>query len=166
MKATAWRTWAQDCLYQKAYTIPLQINLTAWVWPQCQFNSCKLLYNKSQYEVKSSQRQNWMAVSNTMVQTNVVTSKHEDCNLVFTNHGKEYGLYPPRKENILQRNNKSTKQWSIIKDLYKIHVKTSTGFTFSTYWRHNSAISKIKLNHLSISTGQGNQLVPLLTSAP
>ncbi len=26
---------------------------------------------------------------NTMVQTNVDTNKHEDCNLVFTNHGKE-----------------------------------------------------------------------------
>ncbi len=31
----------------------------------------------------------------------VVTSKHEDFNLVFTNHGKEDGIYPPRKENIL-----------------------------------------------------------------
>jgi hypothetical protein len=24
----------------------------------------------------------------------VVTSKHEDCNLIFTNHGKEDGIYP------------------------------------------------------------------------
>jgi hypothetical protein len=31
----------------------------------------------------------------------VVTSKHEDFNLVFTNHGNEDGIYPPRKENIL-----------------------------------------------------------------
>ncbi len=38
---------------------------------------------------KSSQRQNWMAVQNTMMQTIVVTSKHEDCDLMFTNHGKE-----------------------------------------------------------------------------
>jgi hypothetical protein len=43
---------------------------------------------------KSSQRQNWMAVQNTMVQTIVVTSKHEDCNLMFTNNGKEDGIYP------------------------------------------------------------------------
>ncbi len=43
---------------------------------------------------KSRQRQNWMAVQNTMVQTIVVTSKHEDCNLMFTNHGKEDGIYP------------------------------------------------------------------------
>ncbi len=28
----------------------------------------------------------------------VVTSKHEDMNLVFTNHRKEDGIYPPRKE--------------------------------------------------------------------
>jgi hypothetical protein len=31
----------------------------------------------------------------------VVTSKHEDFNLVFTNHGKEDGIYPLRKEKIL-----------------------------------------------------------------
>jgi hypothetical protein len=43
---------------------------------------------------KSSQRQNWMAIQNTMVQTIAVTSKHEDCNLMFTNHGKEDGIYP------------------------------------------------------------------------
>jgi hypothetical protein len=42
-----------------------------------------------------------MAVSNAMVQTKLVTSKHEDFSLVFKNHGKEDGIYPPRKENIL-----------------------------------------------------------------
>ncbi len=31
----------------------------------------------------------------------VVTSKHEDCNLVFTNHGKEDGIYPLRTNKIL-----------------------------------------------------------------
>ena len=34
-----------------------------------------------------------MAVQNTMVQTIVVTSKHEDCNLMLTNHGKEDEIY-------------------------------------------------------------------------
>jgi hypothetical protein len=32
-----------------------------------------------------------------MVQT-VVTSKHEDCNLVFTNHGKEDGIYRLKRD--------------------------------------------------------------------
>jgi hypothetical protein len=50
---------------------------------------------------KSSPRQNWMAVSNTMVQTNVDTNKHEDFNLVFTNHGKEAGIYHLRTKNTL-----------------------------------------------------------------
>jgi hypothetical protein len=50
---------------------------------------------------KNSPRQNWTAVSNTMVQTNVDTNKHEDFNLVFTNHGKEDGIYPPRMKNTL-----------------------------------------------------------------
>jgi hypothetical protein len=31
----------------------------------------------------------------------VVTSKHEDCNLVFTNYGKEDGMYPLRRKNTL-----------------------------------------------------------------
>ncbi len=52
-------------------------------------------------KVKSSQRQNWRAVSNIMVQT-VVTSKHEDGNLVFTNHGKEDGIYPLKQDNKAQ----------------------------------------------------------------
>jgi hypothetical protein len=50
---------------------------------------------------KSSPRQNWTAVSNTIVQTNVDTNKHEDFNLVFTNHGKEDGIYPPKTKNTL-----------------------------------------------------------------
>ncbi len=38
---------------------------------------------------------------NTMVQTNVDTNKHENFNLVITNHGKENGIYPPRTKNTL-----------------------------------------------------------------
>ena len=52
-------------------------------------------------KVKRSQRQNWMAVSNIMVQT-VVTSKHEDFNLVFTNHGMEDEMYPLKRDSKAQ----------------------------------------------------------------
>jgi hypothetical protein len=45
---------------------------------------------------KSSQRQNWMAVSNIMVQIKSRHQQYEDFNLVFTNHGKEDGIYPLR----------------------------------------------------------------------
>jgi hypothetical protein len=38
----------------------------------------------------------------------VVTSKHEDCNLVITNHGKEDGIYPLREKYPLKRDSKST----------------------------------------------------------
>jgi hypothetical protein len=31
----------------------------------------------------------------------VFTNKHEDINLVFTNHGKDDGIYPPRTKNTL-----------------------------------------------------------------
>jgi hypothetical protein len=33
----------------------------------------------------------------------VITSKHEDCNLVLTNHGKEDGIYPPRTKKTLKK---------------------------------------------------------------
>jgi hypothetical protein len=44
-----------------------------------------------------------MAVSNIMVQT-VVTSRHEDCNLVFTNHVKEDEIYPLKRDSKAQDN--------------------------------------------------------------
>jgi hypothetical protein len=65
------------------------------------------LQQKSIRSQKISQRQNWTTVSNIMVQT-VVTSKHEDCNLVFTNHRKEDGIYPLKRD---------SKAQTMIKDL-------------------------------------------------
>ncbi len=41
------------------------------------------------------------AQPDTVVQTNVDINKLEGCNLVFTNHGKEDGIYPLRTKNIL-----------------------------------------------------------------
>ncbi len=75
-----------------------------------------LLNDESHQEVKSSMRQNWTAVSNIMVQT-VVTSKHEDFNLVFTNHGTEDGIYPLKRDSKAQVKD----QRSIIQ-----HAKTTT----------------------------------------
>ncbi len=52
--------------------------------------------NKINKNSKSNRRQNWTAVSNIIVQTNVDTNKYEELNLVFTNHGKEDGIYSLR----------------------------------------------------------------------
>jgi hypothetical protein len=55
----------------------------------------------------------------------VVTSKHEDFNLMFTNHGKEDGIYPLKRDSNAQNKD----QRSIVttcKNTYK-------GFAFSTY---------------------------------
>jgi hypothetical protein len=57
-----------------------------------------------------------MAVSNTMVQT-VVISKHEDYNLGFTNHGTEDGIYPLKRDSKAQDKD----QRSIVQ-----HAKTTT----------------------------------------
>jgi hypothetical protein len=55
----------------------------------------------------------------------VVTSKYEDFNLMFTNHGKEDGIYPLKRDSKAQNKD----QRSIVttgKNTYK-------GFAFSTY---------------------------------
>jgi hypothetical protein len=65
-----------------------------------------------------------MAVSNTMVQTNVDTNKHEDFNLVFTNRGKEEEISYEDEIYHLKRDSKSTKQRSVIKIYCKKHAKT------------------------------------------
>ncbi len=66
-----------------------------------------------------------MAVQNTMVQTIVVASKHEDCNLMFTNHGKEDGIYPLKE--IAKAQNKD--QRSIVTAC----TYSYKGLTFSTH---------------------------------
>ncbi len=67
----------------------------------------------------------------------VVTSKHEDFNLMFTNHGKEDGIYPLKRDSKAQNKD----QRSIVttcKNTYK-------DLAFSTYWEHNSAIHRWNL---------------------
>jgi hypothetical protein len=73
-------------------------------------------FQQKSIKVKSSQRQNWTAVPNIMVQT-VVTSKHEDFNLMFTNHGMEDGIYPLKRDSKAQDKD----QRSIVQ-----HAKTPT----------------------------------------
>jgi hypothetical protein len=58
-----------------------------------------------------------------MVQ-NVSTRKHEDFNLVFTNHGMEDGIYPLEK---------IAKHKTKIKDLLYNMQNTYKGVAFSTY---------------------------------
>jgi hypothetical protein len=43
---------------------------------------------------KRSQIKNWMAVSKYWWNLEIVTSKHEDLNFVFANHGEEDDIYP------------------------------------------------------------------------
>ena len=82
------------------------------------------LQRKSIRSQKSSQRQNWTAVLKIMVQT-VVTSKHEDCNLVFTNHGTEDGIHPLKRDSKAQDKDQRSIA-TTCKNTYK-------GVAFSTY---------------------------------
>jgi hypothetical protein len=54
----------------------------------------------------------------------VVTSKHEDFNLMFINHGKEDGIYPPKRDSKAQN-----KDQRFIVTTCK---NTCKGFAFST----------------------------------
>ncbi len=67
---------------------------------------------------------NWMAVSNTMVKTIVVTSKHEDCDLTFTNHGKEDGIHPLKDSKAQNKDQRS---------IVTACTNTYKGLTFSTH---------------------------------
>ena len=59
-----------------------------------------------------------------MVQT-IVTSKHEECNLVFTNHGKEDGIYPLRTNNTLSKEiAKAQNRDQYLRSIVKKHAKT------------------------------------------
>jgi hypothetical protein len=67
-----------------------------------------------------------MAVSNTIVQTIVVTSKYEDCNnLMLTNHRKEDGIYPLKRDSKAQNKDK--------RSIVTAFTNTYTGFVFSTH---------------------------------
>jgi hypothetical protein len=55
----------------------------------------------------------------------VVTSKHEDFNLMLTNHGKEDGIYPLKRDSKAQNKD----QRSIVNTC----KNTDKGFVFSTY---------------------------------
>ncbi len=55
----------------------------------------------------------------------VVTSKHEDCNLMFTNHRKEDGIYPLKRDSKAQNKD----QRSIVTAC----TNTYKGFLFSTH---------------------------------
>jgi hypothetical protein len=121
----------------KAYTIPLQINLTAWVWPQCQSNSWSYFTTKINKKSKAVREKTGQQSQIQWCKLKVVTSKHEDFNLVFTNHGKEDGIYPLKRDSKAQNKD----QRSIVttcKNTYK-------GFAFWTYWEHNSAIYRWNL---------------------
>jgi hypothetical protein len=66
-----------------------------------------------------------MAVSNKGCKLKVVTSKHEDFNLMLTNHGKEDGIYPPKRD----RKTQNKDQRSIVTTC----KNTNKGFAFSTH---------------------------------
>jgi hypothetical protein len=83
----------------KAYTIPLQIRLE--YDPSVNQTAESYFTTKVNKKSKAVRDKTELQSQIQWCKLKVVTSKHEDFNLVFTNHGKEYGLYPPRKENIL-----------------------------------------------------------------
>ncbi len=98
-----------------------------------------------------------MAVQNTRVQTIVVTSKHEDCNLMFTKPWKRGWNIPSKRDSKAQNKDQRSIVTACTNTYSRIYV-------FSTL-RTQQCNIKMKLNHPSISTEQGNQ-VSLLPSAP
>ncbi len=137
-KVTAWRTWAQDCLYQRHTQYPLQINLTACVYDSSVNRTAESYFttkvNKKskavRYKTGRQSQMQWCKLK-------VFTSKREDVNLMFINHRKEDGIYP------LKRDSKAQDKRSKI---YSNNMqKNYKWFAFSTYWEHNSVIERWNL---------------------
>ncbi len=91
----------------------------------------RALYDESELELKMQSETKLDNSLKAMKQLWVDTNKHEDLNLLFVNHEKEDGTYPLATIEVATAQN-----WSILKRCKNI----KSGFAFSTYWRHNSAI--------------------------
>ncbi len=83
------------------------------------------------------------------------TSKHEDLNLVFANHGEEDEIYPLTTIEIAEAQQKTKNYRSIISEMQKHQKRIYVLNLLKT----QSAMHESQTNHSSISTAQGSQLV-------
>ncbi len=140
-KVTALRTWARYCLYQ-GHT-------------QYRCRSISQLECMTPVSIKQLRTTLWQKSTRSQKQSETKLDGSLKCYGANCSHQQTWRLWSrvnkPRKRgwNIpsengqypLRRDSKGTKQRSIIKIYCKKTCKnTKTGFVFSTYWRHNSAI--------------------------
>ncbi len=85
----------------------------------------------------------WMRMSTHLARI-LYCGESNECLLNFSTSLENAQFLPVMCTPQLEKDSKSTKQRSIIKELYKNMWKHQKGFTFSTYWRHNSAKWKMK----------------------
>ncbi len=107
------------------------------VWPQCQLIAKSYFTMKVNKKSKAVRDKTGRQSQILWCKPKVFTSKCEDFNLMFTNHGKIDGIYPLKRDSKTQNKD----QRSIVttcKNTYK-------GFAFSTYWEHNSAMERWNL---------------------
>ena len=95
MKVIARRVRAQDCQHQRHTQYRCRCNLTAWYDPRVNQTAESYLMTKVKGNSRSIQKQNWLAVSKHWWELETDdTTKYEDWNLVFANHGEEDETYP------------------------------------------------------------------------
>jgi hypothetical protein len=123
---------AQDCLYQRHTQYRCRSISRLWYDPGVNRLAESYFTTKVNKNSKSSQRQTGRQSQIQWCKLKVVTSKHEDFDLMFTNHGKEDGIYPLKRDSNAQNKD----QRSIVPTC----KNTYEGFTFSTYLRHNNDI--------------------------
>ncbi len=136
-KVTAWRTWVQDCIYQRH--TKYHCRSISWLEYDTSVSRrgesyCTTKVNKKSKAVRD--KTGWQSQIQ-WCKLKVVTSKHEDFNLMFTNHGKEDGIYTLKWDSKAQNKD----QRSIVTTC----KNTCKGSAFSTYWEHNSAIYRWNL---------------------
>ncbi len=105
---------------------------------------------------KCSQRQNWTAVIIQWCKLKVVTSKHGDCNLMFTKPRKGGWNIPSNRDSKPQNKD----QRSIVTSC----TNTYKGFAFSTHWEHNSVVGRLDMYRTKVLMYRTMVLMARLTN--
>jgi hypothetical protein len=111
-------------ILSKAYTIPLQINLTAWVYDPSVNQTAESYFMT---KVDNSQKQSERKLDSSLKYhgANCSHQKHEEFNLVFTNHRTVDGIYPLKRDSKAQDKDQ--------KIYCTTCMNTNKEFVFSTY---------------------------------
>ncbi len=122
-KVTAWRTWAQDCLYQRHMQYHCRSISRLEFDPSVNLTAASYFTTKVNMKSKAVRDKTWQQSQIQWYKLKVVTSKHEDFNLMFTNNGKEDGIYPLKRDSKAQNKDQRSIVTTCKKPMKDLHFQ-------------------------------------------